>query len=49
MCPRNKGGSHKKKGNKIRHQAHIAEDDEPSRKRAKEESEDSSTDEEYMF
>ena len=48
-CPRNKGGSHKNKGNKRRHHAHTAEDDEPPRKRAKEESEDSSSDEEYVL
>ena len=37
------------KGNKIRHHAHTAEDDEPSIKRVKEESEDSSSDEEYVL
>ena len=39
QCPRNKGGSHKNKGNKIIHHAHTAQDDEPPRKRFKEESE----------
>ena len=48
-CPRNKGGSHKKKDNKIRHHAHTTEDDEPPRKRVKEESEYSSSDEEYVL
>ena len=47
--PRNKGGSHKNKGNKRRHHAHAAEDDEPSKKRVEKESEDSSTNEEYVF
>ena len=47
-CPRSKGGSHKKKGNKTRHHAHNAEDDEPSIKRIKQES-DSSSDEECVF
>ena len=32
-CPKNKSHSHKKKGNKRRHHAHAAEDDEPSTKR----------------
>ena len=43
-CPRNKNGSHKKKGNKRRHHAHAIEDDEPSTKRIKQES-----DEEYVL
>ena len=30
--PKNKNGSHKKKGNKKRHHAHAIEDDEPSKK-----------------
>ena len=40
--------SHKKKGNKIRHHAHAAGDDEPSTKRIQQES-DSSSDEEYVL
>ena len=48
-CPINKGGSHKKKGNKRRHHAHVAKDVEPSKKRVKQESEDSSSDEEYVL
>ena len=48
-CPRNKGGSHKKKCNKRIHHAHIAKDDEPPRKRVKEESEDSLRDEKYVL
>ena len=48
-CPRNKSGSHKKKGNKKTHHAHIEEDDEPPRKKAKEESDDSSSGEEYVL
>ena len=47
--PRNKINSHKKKGNKRRHHAHAAEDDEPSTKRIKQESYDSSSDEEYVL
>ena len=46
---RNKFNSHKKKGNKRRHHAHAAEDDEPSTKRTRYESEDSSSDEEYVL
>ena len=42
--PKNKGDSHKKKGNKRRHHAHAVEDDEPSKKRTRYESED-----EYVF
>ena len=42
--PRNKSISHKKKGNKRRHHAHAAEDDEPSTKRTRYES-----DEEYVL
>ena len=34
-CPRNKGGSHKKKDNKRRHHSHTPEDDERPRKRVK--------------
>ena len=40
-CPRNKNGSHKKKGNKRRHHAYDAEDDEPPTKRIIQESDDS--------
>ena len=47
-CPRNKGGSHKKK-EKIKHHAHTAEDDDPPRKRVKQESEYFSSDEEYVL
>ena len=47
--PKNKGHSHKKKGNKRRHHAHAAEDDEPSRKRSGYESEDSSSEDEYVL
>ena len=45
-CPRNKNVSHKKKGNKIRHHSHATKHDEPSTKRIKHESDDSSSDEE---
>ena len=38
-----------KKSNKRRHHAHAAEDDEPSRKRSKYESEDSSSEDEYVL
>ena len=48
-CPKNKNSSLKKKGNKRRHHAHAAEDDEPSTKRIKQESVDSSSDEEYVL
>ena len=48
-CPRNKINSHKKKGNKIRHHDHAIEDDEPSTKRIKQESDDYSSDEEYIL
>ena len=48
-CPRNKDRSHKRKGNKKRHHAHIAENDEPSKKRIKQESDDSSSDENYVL
>ena len=41
--------SHKKKGNKRIHHAHAAEDDEPSTKRTRYESEDSSSEEEYVL
>ena len=48
-CPRNKNVSHKKNGNKRRHHAHAVEDDEPSLKRTRYESEDSSREEEYFL
>ena len=48
-CPRNNINSHKKKGNKRRHRDHATEDDEPSIKRTRYESEDSSSDEEYVL
>ena len=48
-CPKNKNHSHKKKSNKRRHDAHAAEDDEPSRKRSRYESEDSSSEGEYVL
>ena len=48
-CPRNRNGSHNKKGNKKIHHAHTAKDDEPPRKRVKEESEYSSSNEEYVL
>ena len=38
-----------KKSNKRRHHAHTAEDDEPSRKRSRYESEDSSIEDEYVL
>ena len=47
--PKNKGKSHKKRGNKRRHHAHDAKDDEPSTKRIRQESDDSSSDEEYLL
>ena len=46
-CPKNKSGSHMKKGNKKRH--HAVEDDEPSSKRTIYENEDSSSEEEYVL
>ena len=48
-CPKRKNHSHKKKGNKRRHHAHATEDDEPSRKRSRYESEDSSSKDEYVL
>ena len=45
----NKGNSKNKKGNKRRHHAHATEDDEPSKKRTRYESEYSSSDEEYVL
>ena len=47
--PMNKSSSHKKKGNKRRYHAHAAEDDEPSSKRTRYESEDSSSEDEYVL
>ena len=47
--PNNKVHSHKNKGNKIRHHAHVAEDDEPSSKRTGYESEDSSREDEFVL
>ena len=44
----NKNGSKKKKNHKRRHHAHIVEDNEPHRKRVKQEI-DSSSDEEYVL
>ena len=38
-----------KRSSKIRHHAHVAEDDEPSKKRTRYESEDSSSEDEYVF
>ena len=46
--PRNKSVSHKK-GNKRIHHAHTTEDDEPSSKRTRYESEDSSSEDEYVL
>ena len=48
-CPKNPNVSHKKKGNKRRHHTHAIEDDEPSTKRIKQESDDSLSDEEYVL
>ena len=48
-CPRNKIVSHKKKGNKRKHHDHATEVDEPSTKITRYESEDSSSDEEYVL
>ena len=48
-CPKNKSHPHKKKGNKRRHHAHAAEDDKPSKKRSRYESEDSSSEDEYVL
>ena len=44
-CPKRQN---KKKGNKRRHHAHSVEDDEPSEKRTRYESEDSSSEKEYV-
>ena len=48
-CPKNKIHSHKNKGNKRGHHAHVAEDDEPSKKSTRYESEDSSSEDEYVL
>ena len=48
-CPKNRVHSHKKKGNKTRHHAHAVEDDEPCKKRTRYESEDSSSEDEYVL
>ena len=48
-CPKNKSSSHKNKGNKRRHHAHAAEDDEASTKRSRQVSDDSLSDEEYVL
>ena len=48
-CPRNKIKSHKKKGKKRIHHAHAAKDDEPSKKKTRYESEDSSSEDEYVL
>ena len=47
--PKRKNHSHKKNGNKRRHHAHAVEDDEPSMKRYRYESEDSSSEDEYVL
>ena len=46
---KNKGHSHKKKGNKRRHHVHAPKDDEPSKKRSRYESEDSLSEDEYVL
>ena len=48
-CPMNKNGSKKKKNSKRRHHSHTTEDDDPPRKRVKLESEDSSSEDEYVL
>ena len=48
-CPKNKNGSKKKKNSKRRHHAHTAEDDDLPRKRVKQESGDSSSEDEYVL
>ena len=48
-CPKNKVHSHKKKGNKRRHHADAVENDEPSKKRIRYESESSSNEDEYVL
>ena len=47
--PMNKNGSKKKKNSKIRHDAHTAEDHDPPRKRVKLESEDCSSEQEFVM
>ena len=47
--PKDKISSHKKKGSKRRHHGHFVEDDEPSSKRTRYESEDSSSEDEYVL
>ena len=48
-CPKNKNGSKNKKNSKRRRHAHTVEDDDPLRKRVKQESEDSSSEDEYVL
>ena len=48
-CPKNKNGLKKKKNSKRRHHAHTVEDDDPPRKRVKQESEDSSSEYDYVL
>ena len=48
-CRKNNNHSQKKKGKKRRHHAHVAENDEPSKKRSRYESEDSSSEDEYVL
>ena len=48
-CPRNKYTSHNRKGNNKMHHAHAVEADEPSKKRIKQDSDDSLSDEEYVL
>ena len=48
-CPMNKNGSKKKNNSKRRHHAHTAKDDDPPRKRVKQESEYSSSEDEYVL
>ena len=45
----NKNGSKNKKSSKIKHHAHTAEDDNPPRKRVKQENEDSLSEDEYVL
>ena len=47
--PKNKINSRKKKGNNRIHHAHVAKDDEPSKKKTRYESEDSSSEDEYVL
>ena len=48
-CHKNRVHSHKRKGNKRRHHAHAVEDDEPSKKKSRYESEYSSSEDEYVL